>query len=246
MKPLQVIIVDDERLAREELAALLEAAGGVTIIGQAGNASAAAALLEATHPDVLFLDIEMPGRNGFELLESLPKPPLEVVFVTAYNEFALRAFGVNAIDYLLKPVNPLRLEETLRRVRARLDGQAAPEPSPAGESPFKEDDQAFIKEGDRCWLVPVREIRLIESEGNHVRVHFRGEKPLIARSLASMEPRLPGSLFLRASRSHLVNRHFIRDIQPWFSGSFKVRLEGGHEVEFSRRQSQALRDAMGL
>ncbi|HLP01768.1 MAG TPA: response regulator [Opitutaceae bacterium] len=248
---MKAVIVDDERLAREELRALLRAAPDVEIIGEAANATEAIDLLGRTTPDVLFLDIEMPGRNGFDLLSALPKSPREVVFVTAYDSFALRAFSVNALDYLMKPVRPARLEETLVRLRARLGAARAEEAEseiggdvPA--TPLGEDDQFFLRDGDRCWFVPVRTLILVEAEGSHTRIHLKDGKPLLHRSLAAMEARLPASLFLRANRSQLVNRLFIAHVEPWFSGGLKVTLQNGVALEFSRRQAQALREKLGL
>lgn len=247
---MKVAIIDDERLAREELRDLLTAFPEVTVVGEAANATEAGVLLAKTQPDVLFLDIEMPGRSGFDLLASLPQTPREVVFVTAYDAFALRAFSVNAADYLLKPVNPERLTETLQRLRDRLRRPAhEPPEAPANEAnsaPLRDDDQFFVREGDRCWFVPVRSLILLEAEGSHTRVHFQDGRPLIHRTIAAMEQRLPGSLFLRANRSQMVNRLFIERVDPWFSGGLKAVLRNGVEVEFSRRQAQALREKLGL
>lgn len=247
---MKAVIIDDERLAREELRALLSAAPDVEIVGEAANATEALALLSRVTPDVLFLDIEMPGRSGFDLLSALPKSPREVVFVTAYDAFALRAFSVNALDYLMKPVRPERLAETLARLRDRLgaDRADAPEgePTESNTGPLGEDDQFFVRDGDRCWFVPVRTLILAEAEGSHTRIHFKDGRPLLHRSLAAMEARLPASLFLRANRAQLVNRLFIAQVAPWFSGGLKVTLQTGQEVEFSRRQAQALREKLGL
>lgn len=249
---MKAVIVDDERLAREELRALLESAPDVTIVGEAENATEAASLLAKTEPDVVFLDIEMPGRTGFDFLASLPRAPREVVFVTAYDEFALRAFSVNAVDYLLKPVNPERLAETLKRLRDRL--RVAPAETEVDDpvepdevlAPLREDDQFFLREGERCWFVPVRSLLLVEAEGSHTRVYLQDAKPLIHRTLSALEQRLPRSLFLRANRGQLVNRLFVQRVEPWFSGGLKAVLKNGIEVEFSRRQAQALRENLGL
>jgi two-component system LytT family response regulator len=246
---MKAILVDDERLAREELRALLQSAADVEILGEAANVTEAIALLERTQPDVIFLDIEMPGRTGFDLLSGLPKIPGEVVFVTAYDSFALRAFSVNALDYLMKPVHPTRLAETLARLRARLGalpGEAAGTGTEMNTSPLGEDDQFFVRDGERCWFVPVRSLMLVEAEGSHTRVHLQNGKPLLHRSLAALEVRLPGTLFLRANRSQLVNRLFISHVEPWFSGGLRAALQDGTTVEFSRRQAQALREKLGL
>lgn len=245
---MKALIIDDERLARAELRVLLAAFPEVEIAGEAANASEALKLIPKLAPDLIFLDIEMPGRSGFDLLEALPAPHPRIVFVTAYNEFALRAFEVNALDYLLKPVNPARLAASLERVRVCAAEPAEP-PEAATEAagaPLREDDQVFVRDGDRCWFIPVRELRLLEAEGNYTRLHFRDQAALLYRTLGSMEERLPASLFVRANRAQLINRTFVEAIEPWFSGTLKVVLRGGGEVEFSRRQAQVFRERLGL
>ena len=247
---MKAIIIDDERLAREGLKGLLADFPFVEVCGEAANATEALKLVAKVRPDLLFLDIEMTGQNGFDLLEAMPPPHPHVIFVTAYSAFALRAFEVNALDYLLKPIDAKRLGAAMEKVRARDAGatraaKAGAEGS-APETSLREDDRVFVRDGDRCWFVPVRSIRLLESEGTHTRVHFDREKPLIYRTLGSMEERLPARLFLRANRSQLVNLTFIETIGQWFSGSLKVALRGGPEVEFSRRQAQLFRERLSL
>ena len=247
---MKAIIVDDERLAREGLKGLLADFPFVEVCGEAANATEALKLVAQVRPDLLFLDIEMTGQNGFDLLEAMPPPHPHVIFVTAYSAFALRAFEVNALDYLLKPIDAKRLGTALEKVRGKDAGAThaakAGTESSAPETSLREDDRVFVRDGDRCWFVPVRSIRLLESEGNHTRVHFDREKPLIYRTLGSMEERLPARLFLRANRSQLVNLTFIETIGQWFSGSLKVALRGGPEVEFSRRQAQLFRERLSL
>jgi two-component system LytT family response regulator len=251
---MKALLIDDERLARAELRTLLAAFPDIEIAGEAANATEALKLIPKLAPDLLFLDIEMPGRTGFDLLDALPGPHPHIVFVTAYNEFALRAFEVNALDYLMKPVNPARLFAALERVRARVAATPAPADTPAQTdteiespgAPLREDDQVFVRDGDRCWFIPVRELSLLEAEGNHTRLHFRDQNALLYRTLGSMEARLPASLFVRANRGQLINRTFVDKIEPWFSGCLKATLRGGSEVEFSRRQAQVFRERLGL
>ena len=278
---MKTVLIDDERLARDELRRLLQAHPEVEVAGEAANVTEALRLLPVLRPDLIFLDIEMPGRTGFDLLEALPAPHPEIIFVTAYDAFALRAFEVNALDYLLKPVVPARLAKTLAQVRRRRAEASdyAPAPASLSASPpapaatgeaaaltglgadsdearrvsdgraeprFREDDQVFLREGERCYFVPVREILLLEAEGNHTRVWFRGEKPLLSRALATLEARLPESLFIRANRAQVVNRAEIERMEPWFSGGLKAYLRGGLQVEFSRRQAQVFRERAGL
>jgi two-component system LytT family response regulator len=247
---MKTVLIDDEALARAEMRRLLATHPDVEIVGEAANATEALRLLPTLRPDLVFLDIEMPGRTGFDLLAAWPAPHPEIIFVTAYDAFALRAFEVNALDYLLKPVNPLRLATALDRLRERRVEGGPPGDGPAaadGVLPrFAEDDQVFVRDGDRCWFIPVREIMLLESEGNHTRLLFRAVQPLLHRALLAMEHRLPETLFFRANRGQVVNRLFVERVEPWFSGGLKVGLRGGLEVELSRRQAQVFRDRLGL
>jgi two-component system, LytTR family, response regulator len=248
---MRAVLIDDERLAREDLRGLLAALPDIEVIGEAANVTEALKLIPRLRPDLLFLDIEMPGRTGFDLLTALPPPHPQLIFVTAFDAFALRAFEVNALDYLVKPVHPQRLAAALAKVRARLLPSNAsevetPQPTDEPTAPLRDDDSVFVREGDRCWFIPVRSLRLLEADGNHTRLHFGEDRPLLYRTLAAMEARLPATLFLRANRSQLVNLTFIEKVEPWFSGSVKVRLRGGPEVEFSRRQAQLFRERTSL
>lgn len=241
------MIVDDEELARAELRVLLADFDGVEIVGEAGNATEALARVPRLRPDVLFLDIELPGRNGFELLGVLPPPLPQVIFTTAYDAFAIRAFEVNAVDYLLKPIRPDRLAEAVDRVRGTTaDSTDEPLASGDGEPALREEDRVLVRDAERCWFVPVRSIRLLEAEGNYTRVLFDEHEPRLYRTLRSLEERLPATLFLRANRSQIVNLACVESVEPWFSGSLKARLRGGREVEFSRRQAQVLRERWSL
>jgi two-component system LytT family response regulator len=255
---MKIVLVDDERLARQELRGLLSEHPDLEVVGEAANVTEALKLIPRLQPDLIFLDIEMPGRTGFDLLATLPPPHPQVIFVTAFDAFALRAFEVNALDYLMKPVHPKRLAAALAKVRDRgektlatgsvasLDAPARQSDEDAPTAPFREDDHVFVREGDRTWFIPVRSLRLLESVGNHTRLYFGTEKPLLYRTLASMEARLPATLFLRANRSQLVNLTWIESVDPWFSSSVKVRLRGGPEIEFSRRQAQLFRGRTSL
>jgi two-component system LytT family response regulator len=243
---MRVLIVDDERLARKELRRLLKAHPDAEVVGEAANADEARSQLAETRPDLVFLDVQMPGENGFELLESLENVP-QVIFCTAYDEYALRAFDVNALDYLLKPVDPARLATTLKRAATLPETPETVEPEPEPRSgPLQPDERVFVREGDRCWFVPVRSVRLLESEGNYTRLHFEEHRPAVFRSLNAMEERLAPEIFFRANRAQVINLDFIDKIEPWFSGSYVVTLRGGERVELSRRHSQAFRARMSL
>ena len=237
---MKALLIDDERLARNELRRLLAAFPDVEIVGEAANGKQAREQLTALSPDLIFLDVQMPGETGMELLESLEPPAPEVIFTTAYDEFAVKAFELNALDYLLKPVDPARLAAALEKLRAKLGTPAAPQAKLAAE------DKVFVREGDRCWFVEVRSIRLLESEGNYTRVHFDAAQPQLFRSLNAMEERLDPKYFFRANRRQIINLAWIDKIEPWFSGGLLVHLKGAAKVELSRRQAQEFREKMSL
>lgn len=245
---MKALIIDDERLAREELRGLLLDHPTLQVCGEAGAVTQALTLIAKHQPDLLFLDIQMPGRTGFDLLEALPPPHPFVIFTTAYDEFAVRAFEANALDYLLKPIHPRRLAAALQKLTASWRAPIEPPAAEADARPatLTEGDRVFVREGDRCWFVPVRSIFLLEAEGNYTRIRFEDQRPALCRTLSSLEERLPARMFIRANRSQMVNLNEIVAMEPWFSGSLKVRLKTGDEVEFSRRQAQLLRERLSL
>jgi two-component system, LytTR family, response regulator len=237
---MKAIIIDDERLARQELRNLLSAHKEIEIVAECANAMEAKEKIAEISPDVIFLDIQMPGKTGLELLEEISALP-EVVFVTAYDEYAIRAFEINALDYLLKPVSPQRLAETVKKLLNKENGERK-----ENNSPLNDEDQVFVKDGEKCWFVTLKNVRLFESEGNYVRVYFDNFRPLILRSLNSLETRLPEKSFFRASRKHIINLKWVDNIETWFNGGLMVKLKGGQEVEISRRQAVKLKDIMSL
>lgn len=237
---MKAIIIDDERLARQELKNLLAVHKEIEVVAECANAEEAKAKIAEISPDVIFLDIQMPGKTGLELLEEISALP-EVVFVTAYDEYAIRAFEINALDYLLKPVQPQRLAETIKKLMNKEAGEKK-----ENNTPLQENDQVFVKDGEKCWFVSLTNIRLFESEGNYVRVYFDNFRPLILRSLNSLETRLPDKSFFRASRKHIINLKWVDSIETWFNGGLMVKLKGGQEVEISRRQAVKLKDIMSL
>ena len=228
---MKAIIVDDERLARLELRRLLAAHAEVEIVGEARNGDEAVALLGDLSPDVLFLDIQMPGMTGFDLLEKLDDVP-PVIFTTAFDEHAIKAFEVNAIDYLLKPIDPARLAAALGRVRPRT-------PKPAL-------DHVFVREGERCWIVRLADVLLLESEGNYARLCFGKERPLIRRSLNALEAQLDPAVFFRANRAQMINLSWIQQVDAGVDGGLVATLKGGRTVELSRRQASRLREKLSL
>jgi two-component system LytT family response regulator len=240
---MKAIIIDDERLARQELKNLLAPYPELQIVGEANNAETAIELIKQEKPDVIFLDIQMPGKNGFDLLEEISGVP-EVVFVTAYDEYAIRAFEVNALDYLLKPVQSSRLAETVKKLLNKDNSEKAE--SKEQTQALNDNDQVFVKDGDKCWFVKLNDIRLFESEGNYVRVYFDKNRPLILRSLNNLDERLNNKTFFRASRKHIVNLKWVESIENWFNGGLMVKLKGGEQVEISRRQASKLKEMMSL
>ena len=241
---MKALVVDDERLARNELRRLISAFPEIAFSGEAANAAQARAQIAALKPDLIFLDVQMPGETGMELLASLEPPVPHVIFTTAYDEFAVQAFELNALDYLLKPVDPARFAAAIEKLRAKAAG-AAPA-RPVARERLAAEDKVFVREGDRCWFVEVKAIRLLESEGNYTRVHFDGAQPQLFRSLNAMEERLDAKYFFRANRRQIVNLAWIDRIEPWFSGGLLVHLKGGAKIELSRRQAQEFREKMSL
>ena len=235
------VIVEDSRLARQELKELLKDYPEIEVLGEAENVDQAFGLINDTNPDILFLDINMPGKNGFELLEMLDKVPL-VVFTTAYDEYAIKSFEYNAFDYLLKPINQDRFSKTIEKLRLEITDKKEAK----SKEELSETSQIFIKEGEKCWLVTVADIRLFEIVGNYTRVYFDKEKPLVYRSLNQIEQKLPVDIFFRINRQQIINLNSINKVIPWFNGKLKVHLDTGMEVEISRRQSIKFREQLGL
>jgi two-component system LytT family response regulator len=239
---LKVILIDDERLARSELKRLLQEFADVEIIGEAANADEAIEKIESLNPDLIFLDIQMPGKTGFDLLAQLEKAP-HVIFVTAYDEYALKAFDVNALDYLMKPVEPKRLADALLKVRQKDEEELL---SYNNRGILSEHDQVFVKDGERCWFVKLSEVRLFESVGNYAKVFFGTNKPLILKSLNALEERLDEKVFFRANRKHIINLRMIEKIEPYFNGGLLLDLNGGEKIEVSRRQAVKFKEMMSL
>ena len=240
---MRAIIIDDERLARKELNSLLEDYKEIEIVGEAVNADDAEEKITKLNPDLIFLDIQMPGKTGFELLEGLESVP-KVVFTTAYDEHALKAFDYNALDYLLKPIHKDRLEECMKKLlneNDQAENEETTETRKLGAS-----DQVFVKDGDRCWFVKLSNIRLFESDGNYIKVYFENFKPMIHKSLNALDERLDDRTFFRASRKHIINLGWVETIEPWFNGGLMVQLKGGDKIEVSRRQAARFKDMMSL
>jgi two-component system, LytTR family, response regulator len=240
----KVLIIDDERLARNELKKLLQDFGDIEIIGEAANANEGIEKIESLSPDLIFLDIQMPGKTGFDMLAELDAAP-HVIFTTAYDEYALKAFEVNALDYLMKPIEPKRLADALQKLQQAEEKEMAAALA-ASRGILTEADQVFVKDGERCWFVKLAEVRLFESVGNYAKVFFGTNKPLILKSLNALEERLDDRVFFRANRKHIVNLRMIEKIEPYFNGGLLLDLHGGEKVEVSRRQAVKFKEMMSL
>ena len=224
---MRVLLIDDERLARAELRRLLAVHAEVEIVGEAVNAADAAQQIAALKPDLILLDVQMPGGSGFDLLATLDGAP-DVIFTTAFDRYALQAFEVNALDYLQKPIEAGRLAAALLRAGARI-GRA--------KMPVQTPKKIFIKDGERCWFVGLHDIRLFESDGNYTRVYFDTERPLMLRSLNQLEDKLDPKQFFRASRKHIVNLDFVRRVAPTDAGGLDLILQDDVAIEVSRRRA---------
>jgi two-component system LytT family response regulator len=242
----KAIIIDDERLARNELKKLLSEYPEIEIVAEAANAAEGIQRIEELQPDLIFLDIQMPGKTGFEMLAELDRAP-HVIFTTAYDEYALRAFEVNALDYLLKPIEPKRLSDAIQKLEhiEEKESESSDIPS-APRGNLGEFDQVFVKDGERCWFVKLTDIRLFESVGNYAKVFFGPNKPLILKSLNALEERLDDRIFFRANRKHIVNLRMIEKVEPYFNGGLLLEIKGGEKIEVSRRQAVKFKEMMSL
>jgi two-component system, LytTR family, response regulator len=242
---MRAIIIDDERLARAELKKLLQDFPEIEVVEEAANAEEGIVKIDSLNPELVFLDIQMPGKTGFDMLSELEKAP-HVIFTTAYDEYALKAFEVNALDYLLKPVEPKRLADAIQKLHLTEQKENRTYGENINNSLLSENDQVFVKDGERCWFVKLSEIRLFESVGNYAKVFFGVHKPLILKSLNALEERLDEKVFFRANRKHIVNLRLIEKIEPYFNGGLLLELKGGEKIEVSRRQTVKFKEMMSL
>lgn len=242
MNVIKAVIVEDSRLARNELKELIKKHPQIELIGEAENVDEGYDLINQKQPDVLFLDINMPEKDGFELLEMLDEVPI-TVFTTAFDEFAIKSFEYNALDYLLKPISENRFALALEKVEAKMTQRNSGKEL---TERLSEERQIFIKDGDKCWLVKIGDISLFEIVGNYTRVYFQDQKPMLYKSLNQVEEKLPGHSFFRANRQQIINTNYILNVVPWFNGKLKLTMKNGEEVEVSRRQSYIFRDRLSL
>lgn len=242
MNTIKTIIVEDSRLARNELKELVKRHPELEIIGEAENVDAAYVMINEMKPQLIFLDINMPGKDGFELLEMLDDVPV-TVFTTAFDEYAIKSFEYNALDYLLKPINEKRFGDAVQKIKDKINSD---EETQVANHNLTEESQIFIKDGEKCWLVKISEIALFEIVGNYTRVYFRDCKPLIYKSLNQIEERLPQNTFFRANRQQIINLKYIKSVDNWFNGKLKATMQNGAEIEISRRQSSLFKDMLSL
>lgn len=227
MNKIRTLIVDDEKPARDELSAMLSAFDHIELVGQAANADQAEELIRRLDPQLIFLDVQMPERTGFDLLESLASVP-SVIFVTAYDTYALKAFEVSAVDYLMKPIREERLRKAIDLLKVRGPGV---------------EERLFVKDSGRYHLIKLVDIHLIESMDNYARIFFNKQVVLHKTSLNQLEQKLPGDVFFRTSRSQIINRNYIDKIDNNESGLF-VKLLSGELVFVSTRQAPKLRQLL--
>jgi len=241
---IKAVIVEDSRLARNELKELLKVHTDIELIGEAENVDDGFELIQKENPDLLFLDINMPEKDGFELLEMLDEVPI-TIFTTAFDEYAIKSFEYNALDYLLKPINEKRFALAIEKVKAKLEDNEVEEGNKAVKK-LSENSQIFIKDGEKCWLVKIGSISHFEIVGNYTRVFFEDQKPMLYKSLNQVEEKLPEQTFFRVNRQQIINTNFIQNVMPWFNGKLKLTMKNGEEVEVSRRQSYLFKDKMSF
>ncbi|WP_299111819.1 LytTR family DNA-binding domain-containing protein [uncultured Winogradskyella sp.] len=242
MITLKAVIVEDSRLARNELKELFKAHKEIELIGEAENVDDGFELINKTNPDLLFLDINMPEKDGFELLEMLDEVPI-TIFTTAFDEYAIKSFEYNAFDYLLKPISQKRFSSSIAKV---IENENLGTSLGKKQEGLSLDKQIFIKDGENCWLVKIKDISLFEIVGNYTRVFFDSNKPLIYKSLAQIEDKLPQDVFFRANRQQIININHVKKVVSWFNGKLKIEMNSGEEIEISRRQSYIFKDQLSF
>ncbi len=236
---MKAIIVEDSRLARQGLKKMLEQHPVINVVGEAENADEAIDLINEKSPDVLFLDINMPGKDAFEMLLDLPYCP-RIVFTTAYMEYAIRSFDFNTVDYLLKPIRPERLAVAIDKLTISAT-QAA-----AIEEKLEEDSQFFVKDADKTFLIDLANVRYFESCGNYTRVYFEEESPFIYKSLSRIERRLPEATFFRVNRQQVINLKWVDQVDESVSGAYALTLKSGEKLQVSRNHSARLKNIYSL
>lgn len=244
---MKAVVVEDSRLAREGLVRMLGVFPEIEVVGQAEHPDSALTLIKETRPDVIFLDIHMPGASGFDLLAALDYLP-RIVFTTAYSEYAIRSFDYNTVDYLLKPISHERLETAVRKLAAAAEREETgeEEASQAPRAPLDIGSKIFVKDGERCHLVSLSSISYIESCKNYVRIYFGKDRAYVKKSLNSVEERLPRTHFFRANRQCIINLQEISSIEESISLGYDVTMNDGRQIEISRRNAMELKELLSF
>ncbi len=253
MNKIRTVVVDDEPMARERLVSLLGQEKDIELIGECADGSQAISAIQQQQPDLVFLDVQMPACDGFRVIEHVGAERMPaVVFVTAYDEYALKAFEVHAIDYLLKPFGRDRFQQTLQHARAHVERRRAgdlgrrlmalvqdikPEPQKM--------DRLVVKSGGRVFFLRTDDIEWVEAAGNYVRLHLASDSHLFRETMNNMEGRLDGQRFVRIHRSRIVNTDRIKELQPWFNGEYVVVLHNGTRLTLSRGYREKLQERLG-
>ncbi len=233
---IKAVIVEDSRLAQNELLELLKPFSSVHVVARVKTVADAITTINREQPELLLLDINLPDGSGFDVLDQIKKCPA-VVFTTAYDEYAIKAFEMNALDYLMKPISEKRFKQALEKVLARGTSE---EPSETINH------KIFVKDNDRCWLVDINQVRYFVSHGNYTQMHFDQHKPLVYKSLSQIHERLPNKQFFRVNRSHIVNVEFISNMEPYGSSGLLLTMSDGQEIDVSRRYTSHLKKVLSL
>lgn len=242
---MKALVVEDSRLAREGLVRMLGHFAEIQVIGQADHPSSALALIEESRPDVIFLDIHMPGGTGFDLLEKIDYIP-RIVFTTAHSEYAIRSFDYHTIDYLLKPISQERLAIAIGKLKQGGDDGDSASVGTNVLPALDINSRMFVKDGDKCHLIALESIRHIESCKNYVRIFFGDQKAFVKKSLSSIDERLPRKHFFRVSRQHIVNLQAIARIEESIGDGFVITMTDDKKIEVSRRNAAELRGLLSF
>jgi len=235
---MKTMIIEDSRLARAELRELLQAHPSIEICCEAENPRDALPIIAKERPELLFLDIHMPGKNGFELLEDLDYEP-KVIFITAHADYALRSFEFDTVDYLLKPISAERLKRAIDKLQAEKI-------STNSHHILDVQSQVLLRDGDTCHWVCLSDIRYFDSYGNHTYVIWNEKKTLIYRSLSKIEERIPAPIFFRVNRQQIVNIGHVSSVEPWINGGYRLELKNGEHIEVSRRHRSRFKEMFSL
>jgi len=233
---IKTLIVEDSRLAQNELLTLCEPYSSLTVVGKAKTLAEAKTLIIKQQPDLLLLDINLPDGTGFDLLDQLQWVP-QVIFTTAYDEFAIQAFERNALDYLLKPISEQRFNQAIEKLTAQSTAT-----TPTGLI----DHKIFVKDNDRCWLIDIQQVRYFQSQGNHCQIHFGEHKPMVYRPLTQIEQRLPPKQFFRVNRSYIININCVKHIEAYGHTGLVLTMDDGEDIDVSRRHTSHLKQALSL